>query len=53
VGVQCHPERTEFSPPAFERLWSAFVDAAGRVARGAPRRSPAAGTAASEPRAAR
>jgi putative glutamine amidotransferase len=28
VGVQCHPERTEFSPPRFERLWSAFVDAA-------------------------
>jgi putative glutamine amidotransferase len=28
VGVQCHPERTEFSPPGFERLWSAFVEAA-------------------------
>jgi putative glutamine amidotransferase len=27
VGVQCHPERTEFSPAGFERLWSAFVDA--------------------------
>jgi putative glutamine amidotransferase len=27
VGVQCHPERTESSPPEFERLWSVFVDA--------------------------
>ncbi len=27
VGVQCHPERTEFSPAGFERLWAAFVDA--------------------------
>ncbi len=27
VGVQCHPERTESTPPAFERLWAAFVDA--------------------------
>ncbi len=27
-GVQCHPERTESSPPAFERLFSVFVDAA-------------------------
>jgi putative glutamine amidotransferase len=54
VGVQCHPERTEFSPPALERLWSAFVDAAADVAaRGARRRSPAGGTAASAPRAAR
>lgn len=54
VGVQCHPERTEFSPPAFERLWSAFVDAAaGRAATGGLRRSPAAGTAAFGPRAAR
>ena len=54
VGVQCHPERTEFSPPAFERLWSAFVAAAaGRAVRDARRRSLAAGIAASEPRAAR
>ena len=40
VGVQCHPERTESSPPVFERLWADFVaacaDTAGR------RRSPAA-----------
>ena len=33
VGVQCHPERTEFSPDGLERLWSAFVSAAGRAAR--------------------
>jgi putative glutamine amidotransferase len=28
IGVQCHPERTESAPPAFERLFSVFVDAA-------------------------
>ena len=27
VGVQCHPERTETTPAAFERLWRVFVDA--------------------------
>jgi gamma-glutamyl-gamma-aminobutyrate hydrolase PuuD len=27
VGVQCHPERRESTPPAFEGLWRAFVDA--------------------------
>jgi putative glutamine amidotransferase len=27
IGVQCHPERTESSPPVFERLWSSFVAA--------------------------
>jgi putative glutamine amidotransferase len=27
VGVQCHPERLESTPPAFERLWAAFVTA--------------------------
>lgn len=27
-GVQCHPERTESTPPAFERLFSVFIDAA-------------------------
>jgi gamma-glutamyl-gamma-aminobutyrate hydrolase PuuD len=54
VGVQCHPERTEFSPAGFERLWSAFVGAArAREPRDDPRRSPAGGTAASAPRAAR
>lgn len=32
VAVQCHPERTESTPPAFERLWAAFVAAcAGRA----------------------
>jgi gamma-glutamyl-gamma-aminobutyrate hydrolase PuuD len=39
VGVQCHPERTEFTPPEFERLWEAFVAAcarAGESAGGAP-----------------
>jgi putative glutamine amidotransferase len=25
IGVQCHPERIESTPPAFERLWAAFV----------------------------
>jgi putative glutamine amidotransferase len=28
VGVQCHPERSESTPAAFERLFAAFVDAA-------------------------
>jgi putative glutamine amidotransferase len=28
IGVQSHPERTESTPPAFERLFSVFVDAA-------------------------
>ncbi len=39
VGIQCHPERTESSPPVFERLWSEFVAAcATRAAdRGAAR----------------
>jgi putative glutamine amidotransferase len=27
IGVQCHPERTESSPKAFERLFAFFVDA--------------------------
>jgi len=39
VGVQCHPERTESSPPVFERLWAAFVAA---CAERAAHRSPAA-----------
>jgi gamma-glutamyl-gamma-aminobutyrate hydrolase PuuD len=26
-GVQCHPERVESTPDAFERLWAVFVDA--------------------------
>ena len=28
MGVQCHPERSESTPPAFERLFAVFVDAA-------------------------
>ena len=28
VGVQCHPERTDTTPDAFERLFAAFVAAA-------------------------
>lgn len=27
IGIQCHPERTESSPPVFERLWASFVAA--------------------------
>ena len=37
VGVQCHPERTESSPPVFERLWAAFVAACAERAGGAGR----------------
>ena len=33
IGVQCHPERTETTPPSFERLWSTFCDAARGSAR--------------------
>ena len=40
VGVQCHPERTESSPPVFERLWGAFVAASAEHA-GRPRESAA------------
>ena len=32
VGVQCHPERTESTPPEFDRLFAAFVEAARRHA---------------------
>ncbi len=28
IGIQCHPERTESTPAAFERLFAVFVDAA-------------------------
>lgn len=35
VGVQCHPERTEFTPDAFERLFGVFVDACRGALRGA------------------
>lgn len=34
VGVQCHPERTEFTPPEMERLFRAFVEAAAQRAAG-------------------
>jgi gamma-glutamyl-gamma-aminobutyrate hydrolase PuuD len=27
VALQCHPERTESTPPEFERLFRFFVDA--------------------------
>jgi putative glutamine amidotransferase len=30
AGVQCHPERTESTPPEFQRLWAAFVEACRR-----------------------
>ncbi len=33
LGVQCHPERTESTPDAFERLWRSFVDACRGPAR--------------------
>lgn len=33
VGVQCHPERTESTPDAFERLFGFFVDACRGPAR--------------------
>jgi len=28
VGVQCHPERTESTPAAFENVFDAFIQAA-------------------------
>jgi len=34
VGVQCHPERTESTPDAFERLFGFFVDACRGPLRG-------------------
>ncbi|MGZ3587996.1 MAG: gamma-glutamyl-gamma-aminobutyrate hydrolase family protein [Candidatus Limnocylindrales bacterium] len=33
VGVQCHPERVESTPPEFGRLWRVFVDAASGAVR--------------------
>jgi gamma-glutamyl-gamma-aminobutyrate hydrolase PuuD len=38
IGIQAHPERTESTPPAFERLFGVFVDAARGPSRGAARR---------------
>jgi putative glutamine amidotransferase len=40
VGVQCHPERTESSPPVFERLWASFVAACAERAVGNERADP-------------
>lgn len=34
LGIQCHPERTDSTPPAFQRLFAFFVDAARGPARG-------------------
>ncbi len=36
VGVQCHPERTESTPDAFEGLWDAFVRAAREASEQVP-----------------
>jgi putative glutamine amidotransferase len=33
IGVQCHPERAESTPAAFERLFAAFVEAAASRSR--------------------
>ena len=44
IGVQCHPERTESSPPVFERLWSEFVAACAK--RAADRDAARVGTSA-------
>lgn len=44
VAVQCHPERTESSPPVLEELWQAFVAAC--VEHGARHRSSTAGAQA-------
>jgi gamma-glutamyl-gamma-aminobutyrate hydrolase PuuD len=41
VGVQCHPERTEFTPPEFERLWEAFVGACASAKEKAAAEAPA------------
>ena len=53
AAVQCHPERVESTPPAFDRLWRVFVDACRGPIRDDPRRRSAAGTAASGARAER
>ena len=36
VGVQCHPERTETSPPVLDALWRAFVAACAARGHGEP-----------------
>jgi putative glutamine amidotransferase len=30
VGIQCHPERNDYSPPVLEQLWDAFLGATRR-----------------------
>ncbi|MGI8872606.1 MAG: gamma-glutamyl-gamma-aminobutyrate hydrolase family protein [Candidatus Limnocylindria bacterium] len=35
VGIQCHPERVDSTPPVFEELWRAFVAAAAARSEGA------------------
>jgi putative glutamine amidotransferase len=37
IGVQCHPERTESTPAAFEQLFAAFVSAAANATHHGPR----------------
>ncbi len=44
IGVQCHPERRDSTPGAFERLFSVFVDACRGAAGSKVRRQPAGGT---------
>jgi len=41
IGVQCHPERRDSTPAAFERLFSVFVDACRGAAGSEVRRHPA------------
>jgi putative glutamine amidotransferase len=36
LGIQCHPERTESTPPEFARLFAFFVELPGRPDRSAP-----------------
>ncbi len=37
VGIQCHPERVDSTPPVFEELWRAFVAAAAAHSEEGPR----------------
>jgi gamma-glutamyl-gamma-aminobutyrate hydrolase PuuD len=51
VGVQCHPERQDSTPAAFERLFGAFVAEAARSAAesAAPVTAPSAGASTGGP----
>jgi putative glutamine amidotransferase len=51
LGLQCHPERTASTPPAFERVWRVFVDACRgpATARRAGRSSTSPSTTAGRP----